>query len=124
MGELREIVSVEAIGRLFALLALGLPLMGVAIGMAWGMRRKEVRRGALWGLAVGLLGPLNWLMWQLYNALTDRNGLDTVRNVFVNLAVFVVVGLSLGFGAGMALRRTLRTRSDESMDTPAPPEAS
>ena len=60
-------------------------------------------------------------MWLVYNALTDHNGLDTVRNVFVNLAVFVVVGLSIGFGVGTVVRRTLKTQSEESAETPAMP---
>ena len=120
MGELREIVSIDAMGRLFTLLALVLPVMGVAIGAAWGNRHKDLRRGAVWGLAVGMAGPLNWLLWLVYNALTNRNGLDTVRNVFVNLAVFIVVGAAIGFGAGVILRRSLATQDKPTREN-APP---
>ena len=105
MGELREIVEVAAVERFFALLALLGPILGVGIGALVGARRRNLRRGALLGLLLGLFGPLNWAMWRTYNALTDRNGLDTVRNVFVNLALFVVVGAVIGIGIGWVQRR-------------------
>jgi hypothetical protein len=38
-------------------------------------------------------------MWSVYNALTDRIGLDTVRNLEVNVVLFAAVGLVIGFGA-------------------------
>ena len=52
MGELREIVSVEAMGRLFALLAFVLPLLGVTIGIVRGTLRKD-------------LGAAHWEAWPL-----------------------------------------------------------
>jgi drug/metabolite transporter (DMT)-like permease len=47
----------------------------------------------LWG------GPplLAALLWPVYNAITDRIGLDRVANLFVNLALFVVVGAAAGW---------------------------
>lgn len=105
MGELREIVNLEAVGRGFALLAVVLPLLGLAVGAVWGARRGQARQGAVTGVFIGALGTLNWLLWLAYNAITARLGLDTVRNVVVNLGFFVFVGLALGVGVGMAQRR-------------------
>ena len=109
MGELREIVTVEQMSRLCVVLAIALPLLGVIVGAMSGGRSGNVRRGALTGLAVGLLGPLIWLMWQIFNAITDRNGLDTVQNVFVNLAVFVVGGVVIGVIVERMLHTHLET---------------
>lgn len=117
MGELREIVDVAAVGRLFLLLAVLLPIAGALVGAILGARRRDLRRGLRIGLTVGLLGPLNWGMWHVYNALTERNGLDTVRNVFVNLALFVGVGAILGVGIGLALRRSGPAEREEDART-------
>ena len=104
---MREIVNLEAIGRWFAVLALALPLVGLAVGIAWGTRRGQARQGAIIGLCVGALGTLNWLLWLAYNAITARLGLDSVRNVVVNLGFFVGVGLLIGVGVGLAQRRQM-----------------
>ncbi|HZO89406.1 MAG TPA: hypothetical protein VFB38_13835 [Chthonomonadaceae bacterium] len=120
MGELREIVEVAAVDRLFALLALIGPIAGALIGAAVGVRRQNVRRGTLLGFLIGLFGPLNWLLWRVYNALTDRNGLDTVRNLFINLGLFIVVGAVIGVGVGWALRREAAQASEE-QSQPEPP---
>ncbi len=104
MSEMREIVDIDAVGRLFAVLAVVLPLVGTVVGALWGGKHGAVRRGALIGFAVGCLGIVNWLMWTLYNALTKQNGLDSVRNVVVNLILFVAVGLGIGVLAGRVMR--------------------
>ncbi len=101
MGELREIVDAEAVGRWFALLAVAGPLAGALIGALAG---KDRRRGARTGFLIGLVGPLNWLLWRVYNALTDRIGLDRVSNVVINLILFVAVGAAIGIWLGRKTR--------------------
>ena len=106
MGELREIVDIAAVNRLFLLLAVLGPVAGSVIGAAIGSRRQRLRQGAVSGLLLGLLGTLNWLLWHVYNALTDANGLDSVKGLAINLVLFVMVGAALGFGYHMWLSRT------------------
>ena len=96
MGDLHEIVDLVAVERLFRLLAIVGPLAGLALGAAAGSRRGNVRAGMRSGLLVGLLATVNYVMWSLFNGLTNRNGLDTVKNFAINLAVFVAAGLALG----------------------------
>lgn len=105
MGELHEIVSAAAVGRLFDLLAIVCPLLGMGLGAIVGGRRGRLKSGAFHGLAIGLLGTLNWLLWHIYNALTDRNGLDTVRNLVINLLLFVLLGGLIGLAASRFLFR-------------------
>jgi len=106
MGELREIVDIAAVERLFQLLAIVGPIAGLVIGAAIGKRRDHLRSGALTGLLIGLLGTLNWLLWRVYNGLTDANGLDSVKGLAINLVLFVIVGVVLGFGYSAWLKRT------------------
>ena len=104
MGELREIVEVATVERWFALLAVVGPVVGALIGAAVGARKGHPKRGAIVGLLIGLLGTLNWLLWRLYNAITDANGLDTVKNVLINVVLFVGIGAAIGFAVGYARR--------------------
>ena len=88
-----EIVETETVGRIFLCLAIFAPLLAILIGAIIGGKHGEVKKGIRNGFLVGLLGPANLLLWNLYNRITDINGLDSVRNVFVNLILFVGIGL-------------------------------
>ena len=103
-GDMREIVDAEQIGRVFAVLAAALPPLCMLAGWWYGGRARNRRLGAILGLLIGLLGPLNWVLWQAYNRITDRLGLDTVLNLAVNVIVFLGVGALIGVGVGLCMR--------------------
>ena len=105
MGELREIVDLNAVNRVFALAAYLAPICGLLLGALVGSRRGALRQGVRSGLVIGMAGPLNWLLWRVYNLLTDRNGLDTVRNLLINLTLFITLGALFGAAAGLLRRR-------------------
>jgi hypothetical protein len=104
-GDMREIVDADQVTRLFTILAIVLPPACLLAGWWYGGRRHNSRRGAILGVLVGLAGPLNLLMWRVYNAITDSIGLDTVRNLVINLILFLVSGAVIGVAAGLAIRR-------------------
>jgi len=79
------------------LLMLAVLVLAPIIGAGWGLVTRRVPRGLALGLAVGVG---NYALWTVYNAITDRLGLDTVRNLLVNLALFVLLGVAVGLGAG------------------------
>ena len=117
MDDMREIVSMEQVQRLFIILAVGLPILGIIGGALYGARRKDVRRGVVQGLLLGFLGPVNFGLWIIYNKITDRLGLDTVKNLLVNLALFVILGIVSGLAAGFIMRRQpLPETSTESLE--------
>lgn len=105
MDEMREIVTVEQVDRLFLWLAIAAPALGLLLGVARGARRGKAGRGAVNGLLIGFLGPLNLALWTLYNAITDRLGLDRVVNLVVNMALFVGLGAVAGLVFGYWSRR-------------------
>lgn len=70
---------------------IGAPL----VGLVWGAATKRVVHGLVVGLCVGVG---NFVLWTVYNAITDRLGLDTVKNLLVNLALFLVLGVLIGLG--------------------------
>jgi hypothetical protein len=104
MDDMREIVTVEQMDRLFLALAIAAPVLGLAFGAFTG-RRASAGRGALKGFVVGLVGPVNLLLWKMYNVLTDRMGLDTVKNLLVQLGLFIALGVIAGLAFGFATKR-------------------
>ena len=80
------------------LLMLAVLMAAPAVGLLWGVMVKRLARG----LGVGLLvGVGNYALWTAYNAVTDRLGLDTVKNLLVNLALFIVVGIVVRLGCSL-----------------------
>lgn len=95
---MRELVTVAQVETLFRVLALAGPLIGLLAGMLpWNRQVPTVRRAAT-GLLVGCVGLANYGTWRLYLAITERLGMDTVRNLLVNLAVFALIGAVIGLG--------------------------
>ena len=85
------------------LLMLGVLVLAPLAGLGWGAANKRLPLG----LAVGALaGAGNYALWTVYNAITQKLGLDTIANLLVNLGLFVAVGMALGIGAGIYAART------------------
>jgi len=78
------------------LLMLAVLCVGPLIGLLWGLAAKRAVRGLLIGV---LVGAGNFALWNGYNAITDKLGLDTVKNLLTNLCLFVVLGVMIGVGA-------------------------
>lgn len=79
------------------LLMLGILVLAPLIGLAWGAATKRLVKGLVLGLAIG---AGNFLLWTVYNAITDHLGLDTVKNLLVNLGLFIVLGVIIGLAVG------------------------
>jgi hypothetical protein len=110
---IKEIITREQADILFGIvLILGLILLPVAAVVARGRGKSPLRAA----LAVGGPPTLVGVLWRVYNAITDRMGLDTVANLLVNLFLFVVVGVACGVGWVMLTRRP--PVEEETADTP------
>jgi hypothetical protein len=93
---MKELIELATIERLFQLLAIGAPVLGLFLGAIMGVSKQNLKRGAMRGFLFGLLGTANYLLWRIYNALTDANGLDSVRGLFVNFGLFTLLGIAAG----------------------------
>lgn len=87
------------------LLMLAVLMLAPLVGLAWGAAKKRLVPGLVVGL---LVGAGNYGLWTAYNAITEHLGLDTVKNLLVNLGLFVIVGLLVGVGAGVYASRHQR----------------
>jgi hypothetical protein len=77
-----------------AVFAFGLILASVAGLVARRRGRDAFLAALLWGGPLVLIGVL----WRVYNAITDRVGLDSVANLAINGIMFVVIGVGVGVG--------------------------
>lgn len=102
---MQELVSVEQAENVLRWLVLGGPLLGAIVGaVIEALRSQEgcVGCGARRGFAVGLLGPIIYLMWRMfgylvrYNPETGEAGLHKVSVMALSALIFVVVGALLG----------------------------
>ncbi len=105
---MQEIVSpaqAEAIVRGAAVALAGVGLIGVIAALARRKRRgaRLFARTVLGGLVIAA-GGLVYLLWVLYNAIIAHLGLDSVKGLLINLAIFVAVGLVYGIAVGLAWR--------------------
>jgi hypothetical protein len=105
MDEMRELVTVEQAERVIRIIAISLPAAGIVLGALAGAMRRRLARGVAAGLLAGAVGPAVWALWRVYNGVTGIYGLDSVRGLLVNLALFVGIGLAVGIGAGVLCRR-------------------
>lgn len=91
------------------LLMLGVLVLAPLIGLAWGYLVKRFPLGLTLGV---LAGAGNYALWTADNAITDKLGLDTVKNLLVNLGLFVVVGIAVGLGAGFYASKRQRVQGE------------
>jgi hypothetical protein len=105
MNEMQEIVTVEQAARVIRLAAIALPLFGLLLGGIVGAARRQVARGLTVGILCGMVGPAVWGLWFMYNGVVGTFGLDSVKGLLINLALFVGIGLAVGLGIGLAWRR-------------------
>jgi apolipoprotein N-acyltransferase len=86
---MHELITIEQANSIMLALIVIAPLVGLLIGNL----TKQPKLGLLWGLGIGLL---NFALWKLYNLIIDNLGLDTVKNLLVNLGLFIFLGLAGG----------------------------
>ncbi len=121
MAELLDVILNDRNILLFLIaLAVLSPAVGAAVGAFQGRRDNQKKLYVLNGFAHGLIGTLVLAMWFVYNALTNHYGLDTVKNLLINLAVFIGVGLA----AGLILRRLPRPTPPNAEDSAESPPSS
>ncbi len=80
------------IDRVFFWVAVFLPLFSA--GLAFILRDENIvtRNRHRWVL-MALAGPALLVMWHVYNRVIDHYGLDSVKGLLVNLAIFTVTAL-------------------------------
>ncbi|HLI47575.1 MAG TPA: hypothetical protein VKV18_02630 [Chthonomonas sp.] len=89
----------------FTKLCIGGAVATPIIALAWALAKPRHRYQAV---LLALLGPANLALWEIYNRITDHFGLDTVRNLIINVGLFVGLGVLGGIGSGLFESRWTR----------------
>jgi hypothetical protein len=68
-------------------------------GFFWQSRVPKSKRRFFWiqVAVVTLIGPLLWLLWLSYNAIEDHYGLDSVKALEINFAIFIGTGFLVSY---------------------------
>ena len=108
---LKLILNEGFINFLFFVLAFLTPSI-VVILVA--LLREKIWTGEarLWLVLGAAAGPLNLLLWLIYNAIENIYGLDSVRALVINFILFLILGIV----GGLTIRRyrlKLSTQQDQ-----------
>jgi 4-amino-4-deoxy-L-arabinose transferase-like glycosyltransferase len=96
-----ELVNQAGVERILDLLALLLPIAGLLAGVLAARRRAgPASRSIVRGLAIGLLGPLIWVLWHVTSTIQSRLGLDSVAALFIDFGMFIAAGFGVGYMIG------------------------
>jgi hypothetical protein len=107
-----ELIDLRQFDALLTGVAIALPVVALVAGGLWGRRVGRVPAGLMRGVAVGLSGPLTYALWRLfawlvrYDPVTGYCGLHRVSVLWLNVALFTVVGLVLGLVYGRVWQAT------------------
>jgi hypothetical protein len=95
---MKELITTEQANTIMLALIVVAPIIGFLVGRVL----KQPALGLKWGVGIGLC---NFALWKVYNTITDSLGLDTVKNLLVNLALFIVIGLIGGMISGLLMNK-------------------
>lgn len=80
------------------------PVAGVVIGAGVGAIRRDLMKGMVAGLALGLGGTLVYVLWIAHNTFIDAVGFDSAPGLLASLCLFAVLGAALGVGGARAAK--------------------
>lgn len=110
MDTWHELIDLNRFEALMRAVALVLPVVGMVLGLGVGLVRKTLRLALVRGVAFGLLGPIIYGLWRFfawmvrYDPVTGYCGLHRVSVLLLNVVIFALVGIGLGFLYGRLLR--------------------
>ena len=93
---LKLILSPGFINTLFIALFFATPIGAFLTYVLFHRRVKNLSLFIWIVILCGLIGPANFFLWTIYNAIENRFGLDSVSALLINLAIFVVLGIAIG----------------------------
>jgi hypothetical protein len=100
---MKELIDEKAFIAVLRWIAIALPVAGLLAALI-GWRIKQSALCTL-GLTLSIAGPLLWLLWLAYGRVVNQYGLDSVKGLGVNIAVFAAAGIAAGLIIGLFQRR-------------------
>ena len=111
----------QFISRLFVALIVATPALAVVGAFIHRAVAHTLSRCAVVGWAlVALAGPANFGLWHMYNGIEDYWGLDRVKPLLINLAIFIALGVAVGLVLRVLLKQE-RPKTEPSSEEPNKP---
>ncbi|MFH0795248.1 MAG: hypothetical protein V2A74_14585 [bacterium] len=88
------------------------PLVGFGLYIARLIPPIAPQKRLALAILIGVWGPLLLSLWLIFNKIMDAYGLDSVKGLLINVAIFLVVGLVVG-----VLIRWIRAKEPGSSDS-------
>jgi len=99
---MKELIDEQVFITALTAAAIALFVLGIIIYI---LGRKKRAAASLAGLVMLAGGPAIWIFWQIYAAVTKHFGLDSVKGLGINIAIFVTAGLVLGGLIGIIAKK-------------------
>ena len=91
-----RLLSPAFVNVVFIALTFVTPLVAFSIYVFFRGRAKNKPLFIRFVILGGLIGPLNLVLWCLYNGVENHFGLDSVKALLINLGVCVILALAVG----------------------------
>jgi len=98
-----ELIKEETVVHIFRIIAWLLPCIGLIVGAVLSLIKHKPHH-LLFGIGVGLIGPLNLLLWKLFSGVLERFGFDSLKAFFLNIIIFAFLGIILGYFIALILK--------------------
>jgi hypothetical protein len=105
---MKEIITEKTFVTILTVAAVALVVMGAAVLVGWRKRPGGTRTGVMLAAA----GPLLWLLWLVYGGIVQHFGLDSVKGLILNIAIFVIAGAVIGILLGLWQRKQQASQQD------------
>ena len=83
------LLNSDLIRTLFKVLLFLTPLSALLIYVLFRNRVHNLETFTKILILIGLIGPVNLILWSIYNAIENHFGLDSVVALIINFAIFV-----------------------------------
>lgn len=93
---LKALLNEQFVEKVIFWQALIVPIIVLLFSLLYYSRKEFFLKNLIRVGSFGLIGPIILFLWKVYNKITAHYGLDTVKNLLINLVVFVITALILG----------------------------
>lgn len=101
---MKELITKEQLDMVLRVIAIAFPITGAVTGVAVGAVRKRLFANAVFGLILGSIGTVVFVLWRVYNWSGSRYGYTSVVNLLIQFILCLVLGIVAGIITQKAFR--------------------
>ena len=96
---MKELITEEQDNLIILLFSIAVTILSLGFGFYQSSKVEKGKKKLVWTHCFlgGLVGPVIWIFWQVYNSIENYYGLDSLKALEINF--FIAVGLGAVFFA-------------------------